>query len=233
VSTETSTTPVSVTYRPSLLSALVAVFAALASLAVLGVADGSIMALGAAGVLVVTAGLWVAWRWHRLLGVALGVLGVGLVGVAVTRSWTGVDRATVFLTVALGLVGALLVTIGLAPRGGRARALLKVGSAFVFLAVLAAGITKQTGFQSLLLAGVSTILAWDAGETAVNVGEQLGQEPRTWPVELVHLLGTALVGLVVIGLGIVARDLGTAGLSLVQFALVLVAVVVLAAALHE
>ncbi|WP_439025435.1 DUF7519 family protein [Haloarchaeobius sp. DT45] len=230
----TTTTPVSVTYRPTLLSTVVAVVAALGSLSSLGVARDSTMLLGAGGVALVTVGLWVAWRWTRLLGLVVGSLGVLLVGAAIVFAWTGVDRATVFATVVPALVGALLVTIALAPgRGRRTRTLLKVGSGFVFLAVLVAGVTRQASFDALLLAGVAAVLAWDAGETAVNVGEQLGQEPTTWPVESVHLLGTALVGAITVGVGRVARGLGTPGLPLTQFALLLVAIVVLTAALHE
>ncbi|WP_435317341.1 DUF7519 family protein [Haloarchaeobius sp. TZWSO28] len=238
MTTDTTTTapstPVSVTYRPTMLSTVVAVVAALASLSLVGVARDSTMLLGAAGVGLFTLGLWVAWRWTRLLGFVVSSLGVPLVGAAIVFAWTGVGRATVFATVAPALLGALLVAIGLAPgRGKRTRTLLKAGSGFVFLAVLVAGVTKQASFDSLLLAGVAAVVAWDAGETAVNVGEQLGQEPTTWPVESVHLFGTLVVGAITVGLGRVAQGLGTPGLPLTQFAFLLVAVVVLTAALHE
>ncbi|WP_267642391.1 DUF7519 family protein [Haloarchaeobius amylolyticus] len=232
--TTTATSPVSVTYRPTLPSTVVAVVAALTSLWALGAARDSTMLLGAAGVGLVTLGLWVGWRWTRALGFVLGVLGIPLVAAAVVFAWTGVARATVFATVAPALVGALLVTIALAPgRGDSTRTLLKAGSGFVFLAVLVAGVTQLADFDALLLSGVAAVVAWDAGETAVNVGEQLGQEPTTWPVEAAHLAGTLVVGAVTVALGRVAQGLGTPGLPLTQFAFLLVAVVVLAAALHE
>ena len=38
----------------------------------------------------------------------------------------------------------------------------------------------------LIVVGVGTVLAWDLAEQAVNLGEQVGREPRTAGVELVH-----------------------------------------------
>ncbi|MFC6955400.1 DUF7519 family protein [Halorubellus litoreus] len=226
--------PVSVTFRPTTLSTLVAVSAALFALAALEVATADTFLMGSAGVALVTAGLWVAWRWRRLVGVVVGFPGVALVLLAIAGSWTGVGRAVAFATVAPALLGALLVTVSLAPgRGEGTRTLLKAGCGVVFLGVLMAGVGQSATFDELALATVGIVVAYDAGETAVNVGEHLGQEASTWRVESTHLAGTAAVGVLTVLLGRALQGLQTPGLDLGQFAIVLVAVVAFVAVLHE
>lgn len=225
---------VTVTYQPTLASTVATVVAAIAALVALGVAGPVTLALGSAGVALVTAGLWVGWRWRRLAGVAFGLVGVPLVLVAIGRSWGGVASATVFATVAPALLGALVVAVALAPGpGGHRRTLLKLGTGLVYVAVLVAGVTQAASFGALALATVATVASYDAGETAVTLGEQLGREPRTWPNEAVHLGATALVGAAAVGASHVLRGLDTPGLSLGGFAFLLVAVVGLVVALHE
>lgn len=225
---------VTVTSRPTVASTVATVAAAVAALVALGVAAPTTLALGSAGVAFVTTGLWVGWRWRRLAGVAVALVGVPLVLAAIARSWSGVASATVFATVAPALLGALVVAVALGPGlAGRRRTFLKAGTGLVYVAVLVAGVTQAASFGALALATVATVASYDAGETAVTLGEQLGREPRTWPNEAVHLGATALVGAVAVGASRVLRGLDTPGLPLGQFAVLLVAVVGLLVALHE
>lgn len=75
----------------------------------------------------------------------------------------------------------------------RSRTLLGGGLAcFVVGAVLAA--LAGVPVEPLLLGSASAVLAWDAGERAITVGEQLGRTASTARIELLHATATAFVG---------------------------------------
>ncbi|WP_435362185.1 DUF7519 family protein [Haloarchaeobius sp. DFWS5] len=236
MSNATETTPITVTHRPTAVSTAASVLAVVTVSFLLGTATDTTfpVIVGSVGVVITALALWIASHDEFAIGLVVGLIGLPVALAGVALAWAGVGRLTVTLALAPTILGGLLVAAAVIPRSGTgSRLLLKVGAAVVMVGILVAGITKQVSFGELLLAGVVLVFAWDAGENAMNVGEQLGREPKTWPVEAAHLCGTAIVGAVTIGLGQVTKGLGTPGLPLGQFALLLVAVVVLTAALHE
>lgn len=206
--------------RPAVASSVVALAAG--SVAVALVADTTlqreILRLAVVGVLA----FGIGGRLVRHGGTALGALGAlvalggGLVVlVAMGQAATQPPQVTNRIELLPGIVGLWTLSAALAPVRVRwCRALIDVGTGFVFLGVLVTGVTQGVGTTALLLATLATILAWDAAENAVSVGGQIGVQRgvRTVRAELAHVGVAASVGVgaIVIVLG-VAR-LGIDGL---------------------
>jgi hypothetical protein len=85
----------------------------------------------------------------------------------------------------------------------------------------------------LLVSLAAAIVAWDAGEQAINVGEQLGRTARTWPSEVVHSLGSTVYGALSVGTAVVLFQADVTGLPLESLLLLLAAAVVLMVALYR
>jgi hypothetical protein len=125
-------------------------------------------------------------------------------------------------------------SLALVPaRGTGSRSLVKVGTALIFVGVLASGIFNAVTLGTLLLAGAATVVAWDAGEHAINVGEHLGRGRDTREIEVVHVVGTGLVAFVAVEAAKFSGGVGPSDLSLASLVLLLVAIVLLAVALHD
>ncbi|MGM0592409.1 MAG: DUF7519 family protein [Halobacteriota archaeon] len=209
--------------------------AAVVGTVVVAVADVALaVAVLSVGVVVMMAGDEYRDRGDRTLGVALvgGGLVVALLGVLLGAA--SADTPGQLLRTAPGLAGVLVVGVGLVPlRGSGSRGVVKAGAALVFLGVLAAGVLEAVEVGYLLAGAAASVVAWDLGEHAINVGEQLGRDASTWRGESVHAAASACVA----GAGIVAATVvdgvGAAGLSLPALALILVAVVLFTAALHD
>lgn len=90
---------------------------------------------------------------------------------------------------ASALVGA--IAIGGGCIAGRRRA-VAVGAGLAFCGVVLAGLAGA-GTGRLLIGVAAAVLAWDAGEGAITVGEQVGQEGLR--AEVVHTLASAFVAL--------------------------------------
>lgn len=188
--------------RPAVGSSVIALAAA--SVAAALVADATLQReiLGLAVVGVLAFGL--GGRSARHGGTALGVLGAlvalggGLVVLAAMgQAATQPPQVTHRIELLPGIVGLWTLSAALAPvRFGWSRALIDVGTGFVFLGVLVTGVTQGVGTAALLLATLATILAWDAAENAVSVGGQIGVQrgARTVRTELAHVGVAAGVG---------------------------------------
>jgi hypothetical protein len=118
----------------------------------------------------------------------------------------GASALTSTVGLGLGGTGFLLVAVGLVR--GRRRA-VGLGAGGLFVGALAGGVV--TGAPFLLLPGViAAVLAWDLGEQAINVGEQLGREADTAQLEVTHAAASTVVGAGAGGLGY-AIYLGASG----------------------
>ena len=113
-------------------------------------------------------------------GSALSLL-VGVVAVGAT--FAGGSAAVV------GVAGLGVLALGL--RRGDTR-VLTLGAAVLFGGVLLAGIFGAPP-EPTLLAAAATVVAWDVGEHAVGLGEQIGRHAETGRAELAHAAGSALV----------------------------------------
>lgn len=118
----------------------------------------------------------------RLSSVGAGVAAV----VAVLASGAGSVAGLAFAAMGLVILAAGLV------RGHRTA--VDVGGVVLFFGVLAGGL-EATAVGPTVVATVATVLAWDLGHGAIDLGEQLGREARTSRLEAVHALSSLLVGL--------------------------------------
>ncbi|KDE59320.1 hypothetical protein EL22_23190 [Halostagnicola sp. A56] len=97
----------------------------------------------------------------------------------------------------IGVVGLAVLALGLA-RGNRDA--IDVGSLAIFAGVVAGGLQGES-VELTVLATIGTVLAWDLGHDATDLGEQLGREAETARLEAVHVLSSLLIGLVAATLG--------------------------------
>ena len=130
---------------------------------------------------------------------------------------------------AAGLAGLLFLASGLAV--GR-QVGVSVGAVGLFAGVVYGGVLGA--HPVVLLVGVAaTVVAWDAGGTAIDVGAQLGREADTARVELVHAAGSLAVGTATIGVGYGVYLTAGGGQPTAALLLLLVAVVLLLATLDR
>ncbi|MCO8247056.1 MULTISPECIES: hypothetical protein [unclassified Haladaptatus] len=231
MSTVTGTT--TATQRPTRVASALAVGIALLAMWELG-ASSLALVLELAGVAALAGGVGL-WRREWLIsGALVGVVGVaGVVGALAVAS-AGIARLSGFIRLIPGLIGVFVLALALVPvRGTGSRTLVKVGTALVFIGVLASGIFNAVTLGTLLVAGAATVVAWDAGEHAINVGEHLGRGRDTREIELVHIVGSGVVAFVAVEAAKFSGGVGPSGLSLASLVLLLVAIVLLAVALHD
>lgn len=92
----------------------------------------------------------------------------------------------------VGLIGLGLLGIGLL-RGHRGA--VDVGGLVLFVAVVLGALAAES-IDATLLATIGVVLAWDLGHGAIDLGEQLGRESPTAPLEGVHAVASLLVGII-------------------------------------
>lgn len=174
---------------------------------------------------------------HRDERIAGGILGVvAAAGAAGALYWgvTNTYRITITMELVPGLLGIAVLALGLAGAlPGRERTLVTVGTGLVLLGTFVSGIVNGAGTWALLASMAATVLAWDLGEQAVNLGEQVGRAATTWEAELTHGAGTLGVGVVGAGLAKFVYDFNVTDVPLAGLAVLLGAAVALAAALYN
>lgn len=158
-------------------------------------------------------------RGPRLLSGAVAVLAaVVAVGAGGFYSWAALG---------LGAVGVFFLVAGLATaRNG----LVTTGAGALVLAAFIAGLAGAPPIP-LLFALIAAILAWDLGNTAIGLGEQLGAEARTYRLEATHMASTGLVGALTAGLGYALFQVGAGRRPLAALVLLVVAAVLLVEAI--
>lgn len=213
---------------PTRRSRAAAVASAVVAVALVGSAPSQMLALGvvSVGVGIALAGTWAATerslRWlAAALGVAVVAAGVGLLVVRAPGLGPTVEAF-------LGLLGVAAIGAALAPaRGGWERYLLATGTALLVLMLVVSGATRSASTVRLLTAGAATVLAWDLGEQAVSLGEQVGATGVRARGEFVHGGATMAVGVGGVAGALVLRSAGPSGLPLPALVLLLAAGVVL------
>lgn len=115
---------------------------------------------------------------------------------AIVAAFTSAPFALIALPLGIGGIGMIAATL---LRNG-SRRLVSLGTASLFLSVVIAG-----GFgapvEFLLLSTITTVLAWDFGQNAISLGEQMGRQTETQRNELIHASTSMIVGFVGGGLG--------------------------------
>jgi hypothetical protein len=230
-----------VVYRPSRVSSAIAVLAAAGSVAAVGSVPEQYMgiAITLGGVLVLALGTAVYNRGYRFLGLPIAVVGLlaAFAGFGVGVVLLGSYQASFTLRgELLGLLGVPFIALGVTPLSRRlSRRLVSLGFALLIIGVVFVGAVNGTGTDPLpLLVGmVAAIVAWDAAEQGINLGNQLGTRARTWPSELSHSGGTTLFGGLGIGAGLLMINVNITDLPLASLLLLLGAALVLMIALYK
>lgn len=128
----------------------------------------------------------------------------------------------------VSVLGVLLLAVGVL-RGSRG--LVTGGSFVLFLGVLYGGLLAAPA--ELLIPGtMAAILAWDFGEQAINVGEQLGREADTQRLETMHAAASTAVAVAAGGLGYGIYMLGSGGQPVTALVFLLIAALALTSALR-
>lgn len=124
------------------------------------------------------------------------------------------------IPVALGAAGLALFTWGIR----RDRMLgLDLGPFVLFVGVVQAGV--RTGSVALALTGtVLSVLTWDFGHTARDLGHQLGTDAETARLEVVRILSSVGTAVLTVTLGYTIYLFGLEGGSNAALALLLLAV---------
>lgn len=222
------------TDRPHKFSASLSVVAGLLAILLVATGTGQVIAVGIAlgGVTVLALGVEVAKRGHRLLGVVLAT--GGIVGVGAAIAWGVIGTASVEqrIEVLPGLLGLAVLTAGVtAAIRSYSRWFVSAGAGLLLLGVVVSGLVEDAPLVAMLAASAATYVAWDCGEHAINLGEQVGRQAHTWKAEFVHGLGAVAVGGIGVGMGLAFVNVGVSGVPLLGLATLLVAAVLLAAAL--
>ncbi|WP_226012840.1 DUF7519 family protein [Halomicrobium salinisoli] len=224
------------THRPAVPGAVLAVLSGAAAVALLLDAAAQWRALLAALAGIAVCGLgYAAWqRSEAGLGALVALAGAALLAVGFFLAATGPETTTHRLELLPGLLGLAVLAAGLLPvRAGRERTLVTVGTALLFVGVVASGVFRGSPLLALLAATVATVVAWDAGEQAVSLGRQVGRQAATARAVLMHSGGTILAGAVVALAALGVYRLNVTGLSLTALVALLAAGFVLILSLRN
>jgi len=149
------------------------------------------------------------------------------ISAAALAAGTSALSATVALAGSLGGLALFAVGVVLGSRRG-----LTLGAGVLLLSALVGGLLSGAAY--LLLPGViATVLAWDFGEQAINVGEQLGRGADTTQLEVTHAAGSTVVGVGAGALGYGVYLVSSGGQPVTALVFLLLAVVVLTSALRN
>lgn len=133
-----------------------------------------------------------------------------------------------------GMIGLALYALGIgALKQGMERRFVTAGVAFVFAGVLVTGVFQGTNTTGMLAATAACVVAWDAGEQAINLGEHVGTGSTAWSAELTHVGATTVVGIAAIVLTLGVHSLDVTGLPLSAFLTLLAAGLLSLAALYH
>lgn len=102
--------------------------------------------------------------------------------------------STPFLAAALPLGFAGVTFLGIGLFVTESRSWISLGVVGLFVAVLVVGVFGAAPTSLLLVSTVAVLVAWDAGQHAVTIGEQFGRTPPTRRGELLHAGASVVVG---------------------------------------
>lgn len=135
-----------------------------------------------------------------------------------------ISLSSVLLAVPIG--GIALVLVGLGLVGGY-RTPIGLGVGMLFFGLMFTGTFVDAGVEVLLTGTVACILAWDLGENAISVGQQLSRDSPTTRIELTHTLASVGVGVLGAGLVYAVYSLSSGGKPLPALVFMLLGAVVL------
>lgn len=222
--------------RPTGVGTVVAVLAATGAVGLLASGSEQLLAIAleVAGIAVLALGAAVVRRGLRSLGIGVGVVGAGVVAVALRFGFVLPSRVPEQFVLLAGMLGIAVFALGLLPvRAGWSRRLVTLGAAVVGFAALVAGALDQTSTVSLFAAVTAAMIAWDAADHAIGLGEHVGRDADSAAVELVHSGASTVVGATAVGIALGATSVEAIDLPLSGLVLLLAAALVLMLALYR
>lgn len=129
----------------------------------------------------------------------------------------------------VGALGTVLVVVGLVRPSRR---ILGAGAIAVAVAVLVANAFGGPGAGASLVGVIGAALAWDVGEHALGLGEQLGRETDVTRNVAVHTAASLTVGAVSAGVAFGVYSAAAGGQPVVALVFLLVGAVALASAIR-
>lgn len=156
------------------------------------------------------------------------VSSVGALLAAIVAGVTSAPFAIIAIPLAVG--GVAMIAGGLFWRANRRW--VTIGTVSLYLSPVIAG-----GFgvppALLLLSVLASLLAWNFGMHALDLGEQIGRHSRTRRNEVIHLSVITIVGLLSGGVGFAAYTLSGAGQPLAALGMLILGGVFLAWAMRQ
>lgn len=196
-------------------------------------ADGQLVALAAesAALLLLTVGAWRLRAGDRAVGIPLAVAGGLGAPAAIGYGVVSATQTTQLVELVPGQVGLGLLALGCLPVRGRwSRRLVAAGAIAVGVGIVASGVVYGAGGLRLLVGMALAVVAWDAAEQAINLGEQVGRRAGGTDVVATHTAWSLGVGAVGVAAASGVSALDVSGLPLVGVGLLLAAAVAIAAA---
>lgn len=218
---------------PARAGGLLAIVAGALAVAAVAEADGQRVTLVVEllALLSVAVGVWRFRAGDRLVGVPVAAAGGLGMAAAAGYAAVSVTQPTQLVELVPGLVGLGLLALGVLPvRSEWARVLVAAGASFVGIGIVASGVVHGAGRLRLLAGMALVVIAWDAAEQAVNLGEQVGRRGASLPVVASHSAWSVGVGAVGVAAASGVYSLDVTGLPLVGVGLLLAAAVALATA---
>lgn len=164
-------------------------------------------------------------RGHPVVGGGLVVTGCALVCLSLALGAFATGGSLARIPFLGGLLATVFVTLGVVPlRRSWARGCNRLAAVlFSCCVVFSAWAADPTDFQ--VVAGSALLLvAWDAAEHSITLGEDVGRSAQTRQVAVVHAAGSLVVGLAAGIVVFVARWLELPAVPDAAFALLLSAI---------
>ena len=147
---------------------------------------------------------------------------IAAVGAALVAALTSAPFSILALPVGFG--GVAIVAGGLFLKGNRSW--VTIGSAGLFLSALISG-GFGTPIEILIVSMAATLLAWNLGQHAIGLGEQLGRNVETSRNEAIHGSAALIVSLLAAGLGYLVYSSVSGGKPVAALGVVLLGTVFL------
>jgi len=219
--------------HPARAGGLLALVLGALAVAAVADADGQLLALaGEVGALVAASvGVWRLRDGDRLVGAPLALAGGLGVPAAVGYGLVSATQATQTIELLPGAVGLVLLALGYLPVRARwSRVLVAAGAAAIVIGIVASGVVHGAGRLRLLAGTALAVVAWDAAEQAVSLGEQVGRRGAGVAVVASHGAWSLGVGAVAVAVASGVYAVDVTGLPLVGVGLLLAAAVALSTA---
>lgn len=128
------------------------------------------------------------------------------------------------LALPLGFGGIAILAAGLFV--SESRTMVSIGTVGLFLSVIVAG-GFGTPVEFLLIGMAGTLVAWDLGQHAIDLGEQIGRQSKTTRNEAIHASISVLVAVLAASIGYAVYYSAGGGRPVAALTAVLVGVVLL------